>query len=368
MNDSKQKPLQQRLQQAGVLDKSNIANKEEDSGIWYLQLILGLCGWLAGIFFIGFIILVLMDMPKSGFTLLGVVFMGIAFGLFYHNRHTEQHFFEHLALALSIAGQACFMWGFLRHFKSEHNSLLMFAVLQTILLLMPHYLHRLLSALAASVAFYSYFFTYDTLATWSYPFVHLLLAVSVALWFFEYHSGRMLKAVQAVAYGVSVAILGIYCWLVTSFSHLNQEAVSYPLSEIMALLGLLLTALAVMYHLFRRYQLAFFSQIGMLGVFAIIALLVANQYSTGLMVSVVLLIVAFAQANKVLQVLAGMSLLGFLSSYYYLLNITLLQKSLMLAVTAVLLLALRWVMKRMGLFGADIDNHAANDLIGYDEP
>ncbi len=67
----------------------------------------------------------------------------------------------------------------------------------------------------------------------------------------------------------------------------------------------------------------------------------------GITAGMMILLLGFAGSNRVLMGLGIVSLLFYISSYYYLLDATLLDKARTLLVTGVVLLLVRWVMLNM---------------------
>ena len=67
----------------------------------------------------------------------------------------------------------------------------------------------------------------------------------------------------------------------------------------------------------------------------------------GITVGIVILVLGFSGANRVLLGLGSVSLLFYISSYYYLLDTTLLDKSLSLFIVGLVLLIIRWLMSHI---------------------
>jgi Domain of unknown function (DUF4401) len=118
---------------------------------WYISLLLGVSGWFAGGFMLGFVALLFRPDSAGAAAFSALVLLAAAWGLFKTDR--EGAFTSQLALALSIAGQ-CLMLYALNH---DSHSIAAIAgsavVLQTaMVLLMPNPLHRTLSTLFAMMA------------------------------------------------------------------------------------------------------------------------------------------------------------------------------------------------------------------------
>ena len=118
---------------------------------WFVSLLQGVAGWLAGIFLLIFIGLVFK--PESGPMIfgLGALLLVAAWFMYHADRHGV--FLDQLALAVSIAGQIAVAGSVL---KDHHTGLGMCAtalVVQIlVLLVMPNKIARTLAALFATIA------------------------------------------------------------------------------------------------------------------------------------------------------------------------------------------------------------------------
>src|SRR5687768_12561250 len=75
---------------------------------WFISLVLGFSGWLAGFFVLGCVALFFKPESPTGYALAGLPLLLSAFGLYVADRSGA--FFDQLALALSIAGQLALAW------------------------------------------------------------------------------------------------------------------------------------------------------------------------------------------------------------------------------------------------------------------
>lgn len=119
---------------------------------WFISLVLGAAGWLAGLFVLLFA-LQLFDYPESAAQLatIGAVLLAAAYGLYAVDR--ESAFFDQLALALSIAGQIALVLAAGEATESGAGTAGL-ALLQQlfVLVLMPNRLARTLAAFFACIA------------------------------------------------------------------------------------------------------------------------------------------------------------------------------------------------------------------------
>ncbi len=121
---------------------------------WYIGLMLGIAGWVAGVFLLIFAFMLFKLDSGVGAVIAGAVLIAAAWGLFAVDR--DGAFVSQLALALSIAGQFALLFGLGDVFKGTHEIAgvaLVALVLQAILIaVMPNALHRTMSALFACTA------------------------------------------------------------------------------------------------------------------------------------------------------------------------------------------------------------------------
>ncbi len=122
---------------------------------WYIGLMLGIAGWVAGVFVLIFAFMLFKLDSGGGAAISGAVLLAAAWGLFAVDR--DGAFVSQLALALSIAGQFAVLFGlgevFLKGAHEIAGVALVALVLQAILVAaMPNALHRTMSALFACTA------------------------------------------------------------------------------------------------------------------------------------------------------------------------------------------------------------------------
>jgi hypothetical protein len=122
---------------------------------WFVSLLLGAAGWIAGLFVLVIAFMIFRFDSHGGAFVAGVVLLGSAWGLFKADR--EGAFVSQLALALSIAGQFAALFAVTdMFFKSSHEFAgiaFVALVLQCALVVaMPNALHRTMSAFFACIA------------------------------------------------------------------------------------------------------------------------------------------------------------------------------------------------------------------------
>lgn len=146
---------------------------------WYISLVLGFAGWLAGIFSLGFVGMVFRINAPTEIALAGAVLLAAAFALYMADRRSQ--FFEQFALALSIAGQLALIWALFDATKSATLVAGLVTLLQLLLLvIMPNDLARRLAAFFACCA-WALTIRLEWLGAWYFFKVNESLAFAPAL-------------------------------------------------------------------------------------------------------------------------------------------------------------------------------------------
>jgi hypothetical protein len=118
---------------------------------WFLALMQGIAGWLAGVFLLAFIAIVFKPDDRASILLVGALLLVAAWLIYRAGRVAV--FLEQFALALSIAGQLAITWGIV---DEDFDGLVLafsLLVLQVLIwLVMPNRTARTLAALFATIA------------------------------------------------------------------------------------------------------------------------------------------------------------------------------------------------------------------------
>lgn len=130
---------------------STDANAPAHDRPWYVGLLLGVSGWLAGLFMLGFVALLFRPDTAPAAAVCGAILLGAAWALFKVDR--DGAFVAQLALALSIAGQCLLLFAMNEHTHSLGQVAASALLLQTVLALaLPNPLQRTLCAFFAAMA------------------------------------------------------------------------------------------------------------------------------------------------------------------------------------------------------------------------
>jgi hypothetical protein len=147
--------LEQALADRGLLDATQPVDPPAAAPAttrpWYIGLLLGVSGWLAGLFLLGFVGLLFRPDTPAAAGLAGAVLLAAAWGLYRADR--EGAFVAQLALALSIAAQCLLLFALNPGAHGIGGIAASALLLQAVLaLVMPNPLHRALSAFFATIA------------------------------------------------------------------------------------------------------------------------------------------------------------------------------------------------------------------------
>ena len=335
------------LHQAGLAENAAPTDQAPESP-WYVKLLLAFSGGVAAFFLLGSITMefsfILENSAVSFIT--GVVMIGAAFALL---RAPGNPFFQHLALAGSLAGQALVIFVIFDTTRSPgvYAWLGVFALEVVLAAVIPDFVHRVFSSFIAAVAFTR------VLTYLGYPHIAggLLLLAAAFCWLREFRYPLRIKTIQAAGYGLVLTLIlfkathltGHHAgWLFFTGDLPGFKTVPWMGEALIAA-----AALCVVWHLLGRYGQAMSGMISISAMLAALLVCIVSMKVQGLTVGMVILLLGFAGANRVLMGLGIVSLLFYISAYYYLLHTTLLIKSLTLLAVGLLLLSLRGGMLRM---------------------
>ncbi|PMG41978.1 DUF4401 domain-containing protein [Shewanella sp. 10N.286.52.B9] len=365
MNDSmktapvnSQSSLWQSFLQHGLVVGEQPAKPELKSP-WFVKLLLAISGWFAALFFLGFLAIgmeFIFDNEIGAF-IVGTILTIVAYVLFKSNKN---EFVEHLSLAISFSGQILIVYGFTLYFDDNTSWLLTTLLQFSLMAIMPNDIHRFCSALFGACCFIV------TLALFQLPFIggSFVLFAACWLWLHEFdrtsqqtHINKLthffaafLDNKRPIAYGFLLAQLLQTCLM--SFQYGWYELVDFGLanelltSPWMGNVLMALVSLYVVWQLLKRHpELPTKVRSIVLATSLLISALSFEAH--GINVAILLLVLGFSASNRLLIGLGIISLLAFMSAYYYFLHYSLLEKSFTLMFMGVFLLAIRWIMLKL---------------------
>lgn len=144
--------LLQAMRDAGVIpDSATLPPEEGGDRPWYIVLVQGFAGWLAGIFLLVFLGVTFSPNEKAVIFLLGALLLGAAWFIYHSDR--DAIFLDQFALALSIAGQFAIAWSVIGDdFEGLPLALSLLALQLSVWWVMPNRVARTLAAFFATIA------------------------------------------------------------------------------------------------------------------------------------------------------------------------------------------------------------------------
>jgi Domain of unknown function (DUF4401) len=310
---------------------------------WYVRLMLGVAGWIAAGFLLGFVAAGLTWVIKSAMAcvVVGLLGSGAAWLLLRKLGHND--FAAQFALAVSLAGQALFAYGVFQLFDWSPDAAVPWSLLAlqqaALVLVMPSAIHRLWSGFVAAAA------VTMVLRAGGAAFLApaVLLGAGAWAWLNEFRWPRFGQVLRPAAYGVVLALI-----FLELAAGLVRPATGFEVDPAgRRLYGQLLNGavlLCVVWVLLRRSGAALPGRTALVVLAGTALLVLVSLEAPGVAASLCLLLLGFAHGNRVLAGLGGAALLLYAGGYYYELDVTLLVKSQVLAATGAVLLTLRWLL------------------------
>lgn len=314
---------------------------------WYVRLLIGFSGWLAALFMLGFIGTAFEFVFRNNFAgfVVGSTMIFVAYLLL--KKKSDSDFSSQFALAVSFAGQALVVFSLdLFQWFSASDSLnwILLCALQVVLTwFMPNSIHRVWSAFAAVMSMTI------ALTIWHVYFIQtaLIMAAVAVVWLNEFNWIKYQNKLKPIGYGVTLALL--YQSSSSIFHFMFRHSINHNESIMQPWLGELFVGLVMLFVVWQLLKRQNTIPILVLAVSFIAALLLimVSLKIYGLTIGVMIILLGYANGNRILTGLGISSLLFYVSAYYYTLESTLLVKSELLAVLGSLLILASWLMRRV---------------------
>ncbi|HEX5793682.1 MAG TPA: DUF4401 domain-containing protein [Rheinheimera sp.] len=330
------------LQQAGIIDNAQAQQLTAASSPWWLQLLLGIAAWIAAVLIISSFIgplLALADNP--------VVRMLAAAGLLMAAiwlATRPQAFLQQMSVAIALAGQGLLVYA-VYELSGNNDAIPRYAcaLISSLLLLSPlHQLHQRVSLAIALCCLLSLLTSAPAVAVLSC----LLTALAVVLWCSRVHWAGFAFAsrIKSVLEVTTLAALGLSLFgqclhLFDSSSWLNDKLLLAQ--GLYSALGSVLLVSTV-FWLSRRATVP--SRLVLLSV--IVLLCIALYPASGLLLSTALMLACFYGCSYRWYALCLLCMLFAVGQFYYSLQLNLLHKSGLLALSGLLVLAAWLLLQR----------------------
>lgn len=327
-----------------------VGDEPETEGVespWYVQILLAFSGWLTSICvfaFLGMAFNSLLDSAVNCSVVGGIMIVGA----FYVLKLPKSEFYEHLGLAIGLVGQVLIVISIFKITdKNQAAAWALSAVLQVGLsIIIPNFIHRVFSA------FFAAFFFSIALSVIgvSYLFSGVVMFVGAWVWLNEFKYPQHHKMLSAIGYGLVLALIqikgsalflqGAMTW---SSDYTSTDSWIRPwVGEVLCCIVLLF----VVWQLLNRYKVPTNSLVSIVTLASALIIGIVSLEANGITAGLMILLLGFSSSNRTLMGLGVVSLLFYISSYYYLIDVTLLEKAMTLFVFGVVLLLIRWVLIR----------------------
>ena len=346
MSAASDRALWSKLVAAGVVH-GDMPERRESHAPWYVRVMLGVAGVLAAGFLLAFVGLAfqfVIDSPVAAGAV-GLMLVVGAYVLFRGSGRSD--FAPMFALAVSIAGQVLFVYGLHDLFGSAARApMWAFVALFEIALaiLMPSFIHRVGSSYAAGLALTVAL----SRAGCGFLAPGLTAAAAAWLWLAEARLAKAHSRVTPIAYGLTLAFVQIEATMLLGRGVLLD---AYARTDVLLPGALLyfgeslvsITLVATVFVLMRRAGWRVRDRATLIAIGAAAAIGVASLEAPGIGGGLAIVVLGFAAGNAVLAGIGVAGLLFYVSAYYYLVELTLFDKALTLALTGTVLLVTRAV-------------------------
>jgi len=304
-----------------------------------VRIMLGVAGWIGSLFLLGFVgvgFAFVMENAAAALVV-GTLASGGALALF--RTRGDSDFFVQFGLAIGLAGQMLLIYGLYELLERQQALFYAAVCLVEVLLtvLMPNFVYRVMTSLAAAMAL-----GFSLNSAGAYGIATGVTATGFALiWLRDVSWGRFAATCRPAGYGLALALLlerGGRIWGQELWWHVPRDTNWLLLYAPWLGKALVLSVFfAVVVVLLRRLT-ALSSRSGLIAIAAATLVMAASFQAPGLAQALLILIVGFAVANRVMTGLGLLAFGSFLSHYYYQMQETLLTKSLLLLGLGALLL------------------------------
>jgi hypothetical protein len=315
---------------------------------WYVRSMLGTAGWIGAMFLFSFVgaafAFVLQNAAASFVT--GAGLCAVAVAIF--RGVPKSGALAQFGLAMSLVAQGLLLYGASQLFKNSIAGIATYAALQQALLfvLVPGYTHRVWTAVSAALAA-----TYVMVDAGLFAFTPAAVS-ALFLWaaLSEFRLAHRGALIRPAIYGLALAsvLTSVMHGSLISALIVDHGHRLFSLGEPGLWLGRL-ASVAVLFWavtaLLAREGLALSSGQGRVGLAGAFILGAVSIKAPGVGPAAAILIVGYANADRVLAGLGILALLGYLSHYYYSLEVTLLAKSGLLVAAGLALLAAQLAMR-----------------------
>ncbi|MBL7002692.1 MAG: GDYXXLXY domain-containing protein [Gammaproteobacteria bacterium] len=336
MNDHQ--ALWQRLKEENLVEKDN-PSAPVSSTYLPIRIMQGFAGWIAMIFLFGFIGTILdwsFNDNEILFIMLGGIGNIIAFFIFRNN--TNSDFIQQSGFVINLCAQLLVSWGIweLNNNSDAFNFFTLFLYQSLLALIIPNFTSRFLSTWFAMLLLFA------GLAESGIYFLNTTLVsiLFVTIWIKDEQWGKRSNLWSPIAYGLAFSLIqfnGFFIFGEEIYSFFRNYPSHWITPYTVWIRDIVIAALLIYLSQYIRQQLKIQlnSRLGIAITASSAALIILGHFITGLSGALLLLIMGLIKQNRLLISFGITAFIGFVSWYYYLLSMTLLNKSILLLVFGV---------------------------------
>jgi uncharacterized membrane protein len=335
--------LTTQLQHASIIDAAKAQQLQTVTSPWWLQILLGIAAWIASILIVGSFLGPLLALADNNPVRTAAAVMLLAAAIWLTSR--KQEFLQQMAVAIALAGQGLLVYVIydvsgLNHEIARYAC----AVISILLLLSPlNQLHQRASLSIALLCLLSLVSSAPLLAV-----VSSLLALAAALLWCSRVKWVNLAQAKTIKSLLEVTTMAALALTLFGQSLLWLDAGYYRLDHQLDMARALYSALGSVLLISTVFWLSRLATVpSRLALLTITVMLCILLYpASGLLVSTALMLACFYGCSRNWYVLCLLSMLLAISQFYYSLQLNLLHKSGILALSGVTLLAAWLLLQR----------------------
>lgn len=319
---------------------------------WYIRTMVGFGAWLASLLLIGFV--AGFGLALGGSTIVGLALIAGATWIRRQGRFDGNDFVVQCTLATSLAGQALFAWGLADLLSGDETKtacVILLAMSTVLFFLFPDRIHRVLMVLLAASALVTLAYAFGVNDV--VPVIGPLFAAAL-VWLYTRRAVLVAaghgELVRPLGNGLMLAAFG--CLLISTIyvlPELTRDFIFYPRPWLSTLLlgALFLYAGHVTWPaLLDGGHRAAVPMMYLL----MLAVIAAAWAAPGLLLGLIVALLGAGAGHRTFVAAGVAFLVLFVGAYFYGVEITMLQKSITLVTTGIVILVARQAL--LGLFGA----------------
>lgn len=322
-----------------------LENKTNDSSQpWFISGIIGISAWISAVLIIMFIGSVSIDLFSSSSALIVIGLLLCAGSIAVHNIPERNIFMSQFSLAFLIAGEILCIAGFFNLDGSESFKIFLLIVFELLILwILSNSFHRLISTAVIAVSLY---FLSEKLGLKDFTHIITLLLAFIFIRLWEKKAEIMTSPLKncftPVVFGLAISLTCIFTLPLYNKAEFEFMYGNWIFSSISLIIVLIFTANGIL-----ETDVKASKKNKTIILFLLFLIMLTAVKSPGIVASFLFLTAAFRFRSIILFTIANISLVFFIIFFYYNLNITLLEKSVILISSGIALLISRKLLSKL---------------------